>query len=381
MRLPTAKAGAKAQMLAIESLKKAKRSVVALTDRAPVFPLECRIAVVERQLTGQQGRAVDTEYLRRLVARLEIAARDGDFTSISGKDWRQSVNVLWDGEPALVERPAIFDRLCSLTRNARSAAPLRRLIFSYLSRFDLRRTSIIAIGSLISDELKRRSSTRLSAWQRRNDTYNIFSPRVAIRAIPAQLLAANDILRFERDLGIEGQLSQQGFIVHIWAATLVYLEDRLKAGQLVNFQLERVLESLEVGKKMRFESLRTTTASALLSPWVSRPLSDMQLQKRLKDFFLDHMGDPYTRRTNWHGVSSDAIAVMRRWLAQENLRLFFELITQASGADDYATGHWKYRRQFWRAYWERGALDEAWMVLGSKAEKLAKEKLTPTQRR
>ena len=371
-----ARADARSQMLTFDSLKRARKAAVALTDRAPGFPSECRIGVLERQLTGHEGRPVDIEYLRRLFTRLEIAARHGDFTSITAKDWRHSIHVLWDGEPALVERPAIFDRLSSLITSASSAAPLRRLIFSYMSRFDLRRPSISAVGSLISSELKRRSSAKFSAWQRRDSEYNIFSPRTAIKAIPIQLVAASDILGFERELGIEGQLSQQGFIVHIWAAALMYLEARLKAGESPVPQLERVLDSLEVGKKLRFESLRTTTASALLSPWASRPPVTAQLQKRLKDFFLNHLGDPYTRRSNWHGVSADAVSVMRKWLAQENLRLFFELITQASDADDYATGHWKYRRHFWRAYWERGALDEAWMVLGSSIEKLAKEKLT-----
>ena len=364
-------------MLAIENLKRARRTILALADRPPVFPAECRIGIVERELTQIARKPFDADYLRRLATRFQAAAQVDNFREISPKDWRRLVYVLWDGDPPLVENQKIFDRLRDQTRSGNSAAPLRRLIFSYFSRFDLDGPSITAIGFLISDELNRRQSHRLAQWQRRNTDYKIFSPNAAIKTIPAKLLAASDIAAFERDLGLDGQLAQQGFVVHLWAVTLAYLERMLKSGEAAGFSIDRILKALAVGKKLRFQTLRIAIANCLLSPWASRPLVDGDLQKRLKNFFLDHLGDPYTRRTSWHGVNSDAVGVMRRWLAEENLRLFFELISKASDESDYATGHWKYRRQFWTAYWERGALDEAWMVLGSKVEKLAKETLTP----
>lgn len=364
-------------MLASENLKRVKRTAFAFSDRPPNTPAECRVGVVERQIAQSERKALDPNRLQALVTRFQSAAQSGDFAGISKKDWRQLVYILWDGSPPLLESPAIVDRLRALIKSANSTAPLRRLIFSYLSRFDPALPSIAAMGLLILEELRHRQSPRLSSWQTRSSTYGIFLPHDAMRTIPAKLVYADDIGAFERGLGIEGQLTRQGFIVHIWAHVLAHLERSLKAGGPERIDLDGILDALEVAKKLRFVSLRVATANSLLSPWANRPLSDAILQKRLKTFFLDHLGDPYTRRENWHGVNADASLVMRRWLVQENLRIFFELITQASDANEYATGHWKYRRQFWSAFWERGALDEAWMVLGSKIENLAKEKLTP----
>jgi len=85
----------------------------------------------------------------------------------------------------------------------------------------------------------------------------------------------------------------------------------------------------------------------------------MELQRDIRDFLVDRIGNPQLRPGRWVGAESEA-ALIRRWLARASLKVFFELIA------DYARDeHWKYREAFWSACLTKGAIDDAWLALGA----------------
>lgn len=364
-------------MLALQSLGRVRRIAAGLEHAAERLPAEPRVGDADRRLATRLGRSPNTEYLTRLFDRLAQASKDQDFGKIVPRDWRNAMRILWDGDPALVDRPGVVENFGIALRKAKRAGSVRRLIFAYLSRFDIRQPSFREVGALIRDELATKPWPKLSVWRERDQIYGMFSPANAVKTISAKIIQRGEIDYIEQNLGIDGQLTQQRFMEQMWAAALTLLEQRLRAGGLSDFDIPQILGKLRLGSGLRFASLRATTADALLSPWASHSLPNVGLQTHLKEFFLELFGDPYTKRGNWQGVRPETTSVMRRWLAQESLRLFFEIITQASDRDDYASGHWKYRRAFWQAYLTRGALDEAWMVLGTGVERMARDKLTP----
>ncbi|MBK6906521.1 MAG: hypothetical protein IPH08_05285 [Rhodocyclaceae bacterium] len=58
---------------------------------------------------------------------------------------------------------------------------------------------------------------------------------------------------------------------------------------------------------------------------------------------------------------------MLRWFAGETLAHFFNLLSRT--ADDI----WEYRKKFWTAYYQRGAISEAWFALGPIAQALGRQ--------
>ena len=68
---------------------------------------------------------------------------------------------------------------------------------------------------------------------------------------------------------------------------------------------------------------------------------------------------PNHRDKGWRFVDEKSIKLVFRWLIGESLEQFFSII------DSMALEHqWKYRKAFWKAYYDKGVLDEAWVAFG-----------------
>ena len=87
----------------------------------------------------------------------------------------------------------------------------------------------------------------------------------------------------------------------------------------------------------------------------------IDLCKEILEFLLKYFHDPRTTegRNNWAGINENALRVVRKWLAGATLEQFFEIIDNT--AQDK---HWRYRRKFWKAYYDADCIDDAWIALG-----------------
>ena len=117
---------------------------------------------------------------------------------------------------------------------------------------------------------------------------------------------------------------------------------------------------------LRFEGCRDVLASACLSPWHSSD-PERSLKTRLLDFMRETYGDVrFTADgTNWTQVADADKRVMRRWLAGESLQMFLDVVGETAEAH-----MWRYRRAFWENCFDRGIIDDAWVVFGSDARRI-----------
>lgn len=169
------------------------------------------------------------------------------------------------------------------------------------------------------------------------------------------------------EAGLGGPLEASRFVQACAGHLLDAMDAKLRSGELERETLTRLLSWLAPsrGGRLRFESLRVAMISSLLSPFEDRnPTAPVQQQ--IRTFLLDRIGDPRIRRHAWAGVPGETLQVILRWLAALSLEDFFRLL-DATALDR----HWRYRKKFWSAYLERGAITDAWIALGPDAESAA----------
>lgn len=82
---------------------------------------------------------------------------------------------------------------------------------------------------------------------------------------------------------------------------------------------------------------------------------------------MGFLGDPRIERGKWQGVTEDALGVIYQWLTGATLEQFIEILNRGARVD-----HWKYRRDFWLAYYRMGVVDQAWLALGGAAQEHAR---------
>lgn len=116
---------------------------------------------------------------------------------------------------------------------------------------------------------------------------------------------------------------------------------------------------------LRYGEHRVALADGLVRPWLKqRPADD--IRRSLSSFLIKQYGDPRMLTAvhaghRWQGVSQPTINTVRRWLVGDTLQGFMRLLQLT--ADEI----WRYRERFWMAYYEQGAIEEAWLALGSQA--------------
>ena len=139
---------------------------------------------------------------------------------------------------------------------------------------------------------------------------------------------------------------------------------------------ERVIERMKSWAKadgggprstpmLRYGEHRVVLADGLVRPWLNRRPAD-GIRHGLASFLIKHYGDPRMLTEvhaghRWQGVSPATITTVRRWLVGDTLQGFMRILQLT--ADEI----WRHRERFWMAYYERGAIEEAWLALGSQA--------------
>ena len=135
--------------------------------------------------------------------------------------------------------------------------------------------------------------------------------------------------------------------------------------------IDRVLDWSRNAAQPRYPHLRISLANSMLLPW-DRARAPDSIKSKLVTYFVKHYHDPRLLGPanpghQWQGVSQDAVATVRRWLAGDTLRGFLQILQRT--ADEI----WQYREKFWMAYYDAGYVEEAWLVLGDQAALQARQ--------
>lgn len=250
---------------------------------------------------------------------------------------------------------------------ARSGTRVARLIPPYLRHFPEDEAFREDWRRFFAPVLGQASGRRLVVWKERDRKFGLLAADGPQRF--AQMLMDHPD-RYDELLdqaGLTGFLTDSRFVrVAHWALLHQISQRFLRTPHLTRSQCESLLSALESSPgKLRFQDLRVDIAKALLSPWLERTPAE-PVKQAIRGFLQRTLGNPNIRRGRWSGVPSPIRQVILRWLAEEALEAFFQILSETA-----MPRHWEERKPFWSAYLDAGMLSDAWLALGPKARSLA----------
>ncbi len=230
-----------------------------------------------------------------------------------------------------------------------------------LSTFELWRVEIKKLLNEIE-------SIRLELWRNRSMKYFFLEPDGCARFSGAYLKSQIPVDKIIEDSGLINELGRSAFLLEINDRILRHIEKKLNTDETELSLLDRTFSILEQDKNtLRFPERARSIPESLLRPFADNN-HQPEVRDKMQTFLLKHFNDPRIKPAGWQGVNDDILAIMRRWLVAANLGYFFRLLDHTA-----YDKHWRYRNTFWSAYLKNNWISDAWVILGSKARKIAME--------
>ena len=254
-----------------------------------------------------------------------------------------------------------------LTKN-RSGAKAARLIPPYLRYFPEDGAFREDWRQFLADVLDRHPGRRLAVWKDRHKGFGLLEVDGTGRI--ASLLIQHPG-RYEELLeraGLTGFLADSRFVRIVHGSLIQQVSQELRSNpDLSRGECDSLLSVLELSTgELRFGDLRVDVAEALLAPWVDRTPPE-PVKEAIRSFLHRNFGNPNVRKTRWSGVAPVLKEVLLRWLAEEALETFFQIVSETAKAR-----HWEERKRFWENYLQEEMISGAWLALGGSAASLAR---------
>ena len=302
------------------------------------------------------GEARDQFDRGALVFKLRQISDRRSWSLLSREELRRSILVLAEGQPPLQEDRRIFKGILREVQKREGAAMCNALVAHYLRHFDSGSRSTRDIAKLLASEV--RSRPGLERWKRRNEAYRLFDTRVVTSTLAKEIVGGKESDSLFHDAGIRGDAVTSGIGRFCFIEGCGRVRSLLSRQKDANLARGLMKWARSPDGKLRYPLERGPLAEALLLPWADREPSDPQLQGDIESFLDQTYGDPRFDQSRWSGVSEAAKAVRFRWLARRSLRLFLDVVGEATDRPD----QWHYRRAFWEAYMNRGHVPHAWVA-------------------
>lgn len=335
------------------------RLEAALVTMSPRLPSEAPTIRMVQQLGALEAapRAPEDEILEGVRRRISQALFDGE--QPIDRDLKRAPWILWQGDPPAINFPGLLDRVVG--QAMRSPRALRYLIEAWLRDFSPEAPGITSTGLEIPQLLTDSTDVRLDLWRSAHRRFRLFDAANGPASLAVAVLnGAEPVATVLRAAGfLDETRAISGYLRAVQSELLARLPATLRDPKS-STRIERVCQFLNNGRQLRFDDCRAEIAIALCKPWTDGGRQpDADLQNVVKDFVVEHIGNPQLRAGRWAGAEKEA-ALIRRWLARASLQVFFGLIK------DYALdAHWTYREAFWSACLQRGVIDDAWLALGA----------------
>lgn len=314
----------------------------------------------------------DTFQLDKIDQMFREALEGGHCHRLSAKHWKWAPYLLWFKSPFLAEEQTFIDKYLHWLSDNPLASNWRKLIFVYLRDFRYHKQYATAYGRIsqaIRDAfLAEVLGQRLQRWKQRHEAFDLFSGRFHVKRVTSAFVDMPDcnLRDFAEMTGLDGQLSQGGYAEAIGLELLKTVRDRPEKA-MDKVQAYHLAEH----SALRFPRLRVPLIEFHLAPWLGNPSGqDDNARQRAQTWLLKLFGDPRIpkhRNDGWRGVGDRELQVVYRWLAGETLNRFFSIIDNLA-----LERQWEYRKAFWKAYYDRGLLNDAWVALGPDAWRYAK---------
>jgi len=275
---------------------------------------------------------------------------------------RQLPNYILD--PRFSEfQPYFSDSILQNFSNNRGFWP--RLFRAWVDLYD----PVSEIGEKVRSALSRNTGRLDALQQGAVSRHPIIEKTPDLSGSAGALLAGTMELSDREIFGISrsGRISTK-FAAKIFEAAAL----RLSKGNVAEGQVRTFL-NLVAPKGVIHESVKLFAMVGLIAGLSKRPASD-DLVKSVASIVEVNFDDPITSLHTWPAVPEPlGGAVMRKecvdrviqWRVYRSITLFFNIIERVVSHN--LSHHFPARREFWLNYFNRGAVSDAWVILGSKA--------------
>jgi len=357
--------------------------LVTLEPRLPETPrIEQTARKVRRRLsdcTPRQPDAYDLAETRRELARVE--AGQASIHDVERKHIRRAPWVVFEAQSANAQ-PFADDKAFARAYLARlksegKTGSVVALATAFLWWYPSESSGFAVFRDAIRPLVRGARGPRAARLAAADDRYDLFGTHGADTLARAVLDGSEELETVLESAALSGQLARSGFASTAFSAAVRVMGARLRSGDALGQSLERLLtwsiDSNATRTQLRYPAVRTELANALLKPFQDgNPASGAG--GRIKTYLLETFGDPRLDRSQWQGVSPDAEEVMLRWLVESTLEDFFRFVAHVASQDAEADRMWYYRHAFWRAYLNRGVIEQAWIVFGAQAAREARRR-------
>ena len=332
------------------------------------------ISQMEKVLGDLAPRPPDFEDLQESLAIVSrLWSSHGDLMVIPKRHAKRIPFFLFSGEPCLADDTEFVRAYLGLL-NASPTRPgtIVALVRAFLLHYPDRKPAFHKLREGIRRALLSSRSLRVEAWKKRCSTYGLLNhdaPAGVWRKFSDESASLSSHMV---EAGLSGDLCAGAFVARVHDAAFAGIREQMSSGMFSVHQIDRVLElaaSPFASGRLRFQPKKSLVAESLLMPLVSQT-PPAEVVQRVKGFLLRFIGHPRVYSRAWIGVRGEAKAVLLRWLVGETLESFFGLLD--STAKEL---HWKDRKGFWTAYLQAGHIADAWIVLGSAADSIARRRL------
>jgi hypothetical protein len=322
--------------------------------------------VCERFAEG--GSPPEAADLALLLRRFRKAAAENTLDQFSRREWKQVCWGMFAPPDPLAEQAAFLEALLARLCDGPSRGLCRTLISVYLAQFDPAPRSMQTIAQALAQLVPQWDWS----WAERQRRFSLFEPGKAPLEVAKHCTAPNASLEAKlEEAGVKGICRFGGMEAAAFGAGLRLMRYSFenRPTSQASPRMERTIawyeKALAEGGSLAFQAQRPAMASVLLLPWQERAPEDA-LRERITEVLLKHFKDPRIHPQNWLKVPDEATAVLRRWLTRIALEQFFEVVDQVA-----ERGQWMYRRPFWMSYYKEKVIDDAWVLFGPAARRLA----------
>lgn len=339
--------------------------------------VERAAASVERRLGGTQAEVLpeDADQLYRRV-RSEWQER-GDLHQFSRRTrrWFPHFTFYPPGEPDvwLARDPRYRDQIGPFVLEPRNSRVLASLCHAFLRAFPLESPVFDPFSRICGEALRQSTRLRTKALRLASERYDAFTRMGPARVAESWLQADASLEDFRSapEVTVLGTDSRFARSVSVGLLSTVqrYLDDGAALEPAWLDAKLRIIPGIRGGRSALDPGLRDPLAEALLKPFVTR-VPPPAFKEWARPFLLAHLDDPRRRKVSWSSVSDAARGVMLRWLVEDTIDQFFHVLDKTA-----LDRHWKDRKAFWEGYVHKGAIHNAWVILGNHASRFARRTL------
>lgn len=277
----------------------------------------------------------------------------GRDSGLSRRALKYAPLCLWECDRPLADDKQILEAVLREIHRAGRRSVVRGLASAFFRVYP----SDLPGLDLVGEMLKRIISEEYGPLYELHKRFNLFDRRLGPYYVSSKCLEDQELpQQFLRRHGVANDAVSRGVGLSVFREGMDQISNFLSNSQSIeDVYLARLW--VEEPEGVSYEGAHRALAGSLLLPFEQTdPREDVK--EAILSVVLDVLGDPRTRQTKWIG-SESAADVAKRWLTRLALQQFLDIVDETAYA-----AHWDYRRAFWMSFYEKDAIQEAWVAFG-----------------